>query len=139
VKKTNTECGDNMIFKGVRIRFDCRNNEQYSKIGEFWTYMRTEYPDYSLKGVGYNWNNDSFDYCIGDFSTLDFDMDKVKECYPNPDYVEITLPDNEWQVYYGRTEKLSDLYDEIYKNGALDYEIEEFFTNGDCKISICRL
>ncbi|MCL2197625.1 MAG: hypothetical protein FWB80_01760 [Defluviitaleaceae bacterium] len=128
-----------MCFKGIKIRFDCKDSEQYRNIGDFWNYMRTEYPNHSLKGVGCNWNDDSFDYIIGDFATLDFCMDKIKKRYLTADYYEITLPDSGWQIYHGKTENLSELYNEIYKNGVLDYEVEEFFSNGDCKISIYRL
>ena len=128
-----------MNFNGIKIRFDCKKNEQYKTIGDFWDFMHTEYPNHSFKGVGCNWLNDSFDYIIGDFATLDFGMDNIKNRYPTADYVEITLPEKGWQIYHGKFEKLSELYDEIYKSGVLDYEIEEFFPNGDCKISICRV
>jgi len=127
-----------MDFHGIKIRFDCKNNEQYRAIGDFWSYMKAGYPNYSLKGVGYNWHNDSFDYVIGDFVTLDFEMDKIKKHYLTADYVKITLPDNGWQTFNGKTENLSKLYAEIYEQGALLYEIEEFYSNGNCKISIFR-
>jgi len=128
-----------MVFNGVKIRFDCTNNQQYKSIGDFWKFMTERYPNNTLKGVGCNWNNDSFDYIIGDFVALSLDIAKVKERFPDADYIEKALPDTGWKSYTGKTQELSKLYDEIYKDGALDYEIEEFFPNGDCKISICRL
>jgi len=128
-----------MVFYGVKIRFDCTNNQQYKSIGDFWKFMTDAYPTFTLKGVGCNWSNDSFDYIIGDFAAPDFDMDKIKEHFTAADNVEINLPDKGWKTYMGKTQELSKLYDEIYKDGALDYEIEEFFQNDDCKISICRL
>ena len=36
------------------------------------------------------------------------------------------------------TEQLSVLYDEIYKEGPLLYEIEEFDNEGNCQIRYCR-
>ena len=128
-----------MFFTGVKIRFNCKNNQQYKDIGDFWKYMGDSYPARALKGVGYNWSNDSFDYIIGDFETQNFDINKIREHFPAAEITEINLPDKGWKNYTGKTQKLSKLYDEIYKDGALDYEIEEFFQNGDCKVSIYRL
>jgi hypothetical protein len=34
----------------------------------------------------------------------------------------------------GQTDDLKALYDEIYKDGALSYEIETFFEDGSCQI-----
>ncbi len=36
------------------------------------------------------------------------------------------LPDEGWKCVSGRTEKLGEIYREIYKNGSLMYEIEMF-------------
>ena len=129
-----------MIFKGVKIRFDCKNNQQFTGIGEFWKHMRDLYPNDSLKGVGCNWDNDCLDYIIGDFVTArNYNMCATIECYPNAEYVEIDLPDKGWQIYHCRINELASLYDEIYKDGALDYEIEEIDAYGNCKISILRV
>ena len=51
--------------------------------------------------------------------------------------IENDLPD-EWITVSGRTEELSMIYDEIYKDGTLLYEIEEFDDKGNCKIRYCR-
>jgi len=128
-----------MIFTGVKIRFDCTNSQQYKNIGDFWKYMTDNYPKIALKGVGYNWSKNSFDYIIGDFVAPRFNMNKIREVFPDADFFEVVLPDKGWKVYTGKRNELSKLYDEIYKDGTLDYEIEEFFPNGDCKVSICRL
>lgn len=50
---------------------------------------------------------------------------------------EIDLPD-EWNSVYGRIEELADIYNDIYKDGALFYEIEEFDDEGNCQINYYR-
>ena len=52
--------------------------------------------------------------------------------------VSVELPDFGWCVANGRTDELKELYDEIYKDGALDLEIETFFENGDCTVEYYR-
>lgn len=47
------------------------------------------------------------------------------------------LPD-EWGLVSGKTENLGDIYNEIYKEGPLLYEIEEFDNKGNCKIRYYR-
>ena len=128
-----------MIFKGIKIRFDCTNNQQYKTIGEFWKYMIGMYPNDTLKGVGCNWYDDCLDYIIGDFAiTHNYDMRIITDYYPNAEYVEINLPDEGWQIYHCELDELSNLYEEIYKDGALEYEIEEIKSDGNCVISIIR-
>jgi hypothetical protein len=93
-----------------------------------------------LKGVGYNWSNESFDYIIGDFTSMrKYDMPMITACYPDAEYAEINLPDEGWVIYHSKRNELSKLYEEIYIDGALEYEIEEFYPNGDCTISIIRV
>lgn len=129
-----------MKINGVLIRFDCTDNQQYDNIGKFWDFMSQLYPKEELKGVGYNWANDSFDYVIGaDEGKYDFSLDCIRKEYPNSKNVVLELPDRGWKVYTCKIEKLSELYDNIYKDGVLDYEIEEFDNDGECKISILRL
>lgn len=43
-----------------------------------------------------------------------------------------------WTLVSGKTEKLGAIYNEIYKEGPLLYEIEEFDNKGNCKIKYCR-
>lgn len=52
--------------------------------------------------------------------------------------VSIILPDDGWECVNGRTEELAEIYSDIYKNGALKYEIEMFDDNGNCKIMFYR-
>lgn len=44
----------------------------------------------------------------------------------------------EWSIVSGKTEQLSKIYDGIYKDGPLLYEIEEFDREGNCRIRYCR-
>lgn len=48
------------------------------------------------------------------------------------------LPDVNWIIVNGETEKLKEIYDEIYKLGPLKYEIETFDENGKCQIKYYR-
>ena len=128
-----------MTFRGIKIRFDCANNQQYKTIGEFWNFMNGLYPNEILKGVGCNWYDDGLDYIIGDFTPYNYDMRVIKGHYNNAEYVEINLPDKGWQVYHCKLDALSNLYEEIYKDGALQYEIEEIKADGNCVISIIRV
>jgi hypothetical protein len=50
----------------------------------------------------------------------------------------IELPDTNWSIVEGETENLKEIYDEIYKFGALKYEIETFSESGKCQIKYYR-
>ncbi|GHV41408.1 hypothetical protein FACS189490_08270 [Clostridia bacterium] len=128
-----------MIFRGIQIRFNCGSNEQYENIGRFWDYMTALYPSNRLKGIGHNWNDDALDYAIGSFDEpLDFDMEDIARRYPEAAFVELHLPDADWQIYHCRVEHLARLYAEIYKDGSLDFEIEAFEPDGSCTVSVWR-
>jgi hypothetical protein len=49
--------------------------------------------------------------------------------------VQISLPDDGWKYMKGQTDCLKEMYDEIYQNGRLQYEIELFYEDGSCEIS----
>lgn len=124
-----------MIFKGYSKTFSTKNEQQYDAIGQFWSDMSDVYGIENLRGLGYNWSSDTIEYVIGVKDNLDKDLN---EGYQDAVYKEITLPNENWIRYKGRTEKLSELYDEIYKEGTLDYEIETFSDDGTCEIDIYR-
>lgn len=129
-----------MVFKGIEIRFSCRNSEQYQSIGQFWNFMREQNYGNAIKGLGYNWKDDSLCYVIGDYKqSIQFDINSIHLKYPTAAYVEIDLPDNGWQVYFCQLSNLGLLYEQIYKDGVLDYEIEEIDSDGNCQISILRV
>ena len=58
----------------------------------------------------------------------------------NPDGADrtVTLPDMGWVTVRGRTADLGKIYEKIYQEGRLEYEIERFTDSGDCEIMYCR-
>ncbi len=116
-----------MIFKGISKEFSLLNEDQYNTIGDFWDEMALLYGLESLQGLGYKWAGGKIHYAIG------LKVGEIK------DYnLCIELPDAGWTVIEGDTDNLKDIYDEIYKSGALKYEIEIFTENGTCKIKYYR-
>jgi len=123
-----------MLFKGYSKTFSVLNNIQYELIGEFWDYMSEKFGMENLKGLGFNWNNNTIEYVIG-LKNKDIDNNLNMD---GSIYKEINLPDNGWTKYNGKTEQLPEIYKEIYKDGTLLYEIETFDNNGNCEIMIYR-
>lgn len=115
-----------MKFIGIRRVFSTKNEEQYTTIGAFWDEMSDLYGRENLMGLGCNWTSSSIEYV----------MALKNGIIPEANY-EINLPD-EWTVVSGKTENLSSIYDDIYKDGVLLYEIEEFDDEGNCLIRYCR-
>ena len=124
-----------MIFRGFSRRFSTKNGEQFTTIGEYWDKMAALYGRDHLRGLGYDWTADSIAYVIGLKSNEPFDLDgaDAELCWK-----EVPLPDTGWVEYTGRTDSLGALYDEIYRDGALTYEIEEFAGDGSCAIRVTR-
>lgn len=116
-----------MVFKGISRVFKLTNEQQYKTICQFWDEMALIYGLENLRGLGYKWENDEISYAIGlkngDIEGYNF---------------SISLPDDGWVTARGKTERLKELYDEIYKNGRLAYEIETFFEDGRCEVSYYR-
>jgi predicted transcriptional regulator YdeE len=116
-----------MLFKGISRSFSLLNENQYNTIGAFWDEMIEKYGLENLVGLGYEWDEKTIKYAIGlkngDIDGFDF---------------SIELPDCGWQVAYGRTEQLKELYDSIYKSGPLTYEIETFFEDESCVVKYYR-
>ena len=48
------------------------------------------------------------------------------------------LPDTGWVTVRGQTADLGKIYEKIYREGRLEYEIERFTDSGDCEIMYCR-
>ena len=115
-----------MRLIGIRRVFSTDNGKQYITIGAFWEELSKIYGRENLMGLGCNWTDNSIEYVMA-----------LKDGFIADANFEIDLPD-EWTVTSGRTEELSKIYDEIYKDGPLLYEIEEFDDKGNCKISYCR-
>lgn len=112
-----------MIFEGISRIFSLKNEDQYNTIGAFWDEMAALYGLENLQGLGYDWCGAQMSYAIG-----------LKEGLIQGANVSITLPDDGWVLANGQTDDLKALYDEIYKDGALSYEIETFFEDGSCQI-----
>ena len=48
------------------------------------------------------------------------------------------LPDIGWGTVRGKTADIVEIYDKIYQEGRLEYEIERFTDSGDCEILYYR-
>lgn len=116
-----------MIFTGITRTFSLIGEEQYNTIGAFWDEMADIYGLENLRGLGYNWRCGKMDYAIGSRSG---DIDGCN--------FSISLPDCGWIRADGETERLKEMYDEIYKGGALTYEIETFREDGTCTVIYYR-
>lgn len=116
-----------MIIKGIKKTFSTINNVQYDFIGKFWDEISCKYGIENLLGIGYNWTENTIDYIIGL---------KVGDIIGFNAILE--LPDNGWEIVVGKTDELDKIYDNIYKNGVLKFEIETFDEDGNCEIRFIR-
>ena len=116
-----------MVFYGISRVFDLTNEAQYETIGQFWDEMAAQYGLENLQGLGYQWRENQFFYAIG-----------LKSGHIPGWNVSISLPDDGWDMATGRTEQLKEIYDDIYRQGRLQYEIETFFKDGTCQILYYR-
>ena len=127
-----------MVFRGVSLKFSTKDEVQYEAIGQFWDYLSTLYPRESLRGLGFNWTANQIEYVIGRRDNAPVKPEEIRKRYPGAVVKEILLPEKGWQVCNGSTDRLSELYEEIYKEGALTYEIETFCEDGSCQVAVCR-
>ena len=116
-----------MKFIGISRVFSLENEEQYNTIGLFWDEMTEMYGLENLQGLGYKWEFGKIYYAIG-----------LKNGIINGADFIIELPNDGWCIKNGCTDSLKDIYDEIYKDGVLKYEIETFTTDGKCQIRYFR-
>lgn len=116
-----------MIFKGISREFSLCNEDQYNAIGAFWDEFTAIYGLENLRGLGYKWTEKTIFYAIG---LKDGEISGYNLC--------IELADENFSTAIGETKKLKKIYDEIYKDGPLKYEIEEFYKNGKCQIKYFR-
>ena len=116
-----------MLFVGISRDFSLLNEDQYNTIGAFWDEMGAIYGLENLQGLGYRWQNGAISYAIG-----------LKDGVIEGANLQIDLPDGGWITTEGKTDDLREIYDEIYKSGALKYEIETFTKDGDCLIKYYR-
>lgn len=111
-----------MTFKGISRVFLTENETQYNTIGAFWDELGEKYGRSKLRGLGYNWTPTTIEYVIG-----------WKEGDIPEDDCCVELPDEGWIVVNGKTKDLGKIYEEIYRDGILSYEIETFADDGNCK------
>ena len=123
-----------MEFAGLLKVFSTVNEGQYEEVGAFWDAMSARFGRENLRGLGYHWTEDTITYVIG----MKEGLWPPETGYPGASYRKISLPDSGWLTFTGRTDELSQLYGQIYKDGPLEYEIEQFFENGDCAVSVIR-
>ena len=116
-----------MIFIGITKEFDLTNEDQYNTIGEFWGELSLIYGLENLQGLGYKWKDNKIYYAIG-----------LKKGIIKDNNFSIELPEEGWKIYKGKTENLKQIYDGIYLDGPLKYEIETFEENGECIIKYYR-
>ena len=116
------------FFYGISRFFSIQNEDQYRTIGAFWDEMSSKYGLENLRGLGYLWTGDSMSYAIG-----------LKEGIIEDYDVEIPIPAGEWKRVKGKTSKLPQIYNRIYEDGKLTFEIEEFTSDGECEISFYRI
>ena len=116
-----------MVFNGISRIFSLTDAQQFETIGQFWDSMAMLYGLENLRGLGYHWTNNTITYAIG---LKNGDI---------PGYnASVLLPDDGWITVNGETNCLKELYDEIYKGGRLQFEIETFYENGTCEIRYYR-
>ena len=116
-----------MLFRGIGRTFSTENDQQYETIGAFWDELAAKYGRANLQGLGYGWTERSIEYVIG---LNDGEIDGTNR--------SVDLPDTGWVMVRGQTADLGEIYEQIYQEGRLSYEIERFTDSGDCEIMYCR-
>ena len=81
----------------------------------------------NLIGLGYKWQDTKIYYAIG-----------LKNGNIENSNFMIQLPNDNWVEVNGETENLKEIYDNIYKDGILKYELETFNYDGTCVIKYYR-
>ena len=84
--------------------FSTENEAQYETIGAFWDGMSEKYGLENLRGLGYNWTDNSIEYVIG-----------LKDGIIDQADCEVELPDDGWITVCGKTAELSRIYNRIYE------------------------
>lgn len=116
-----------MKFIGISRVFSTVDNQQYETIGAFWDELAEKYGRNQLRGLGYNWTENSIEYVIG-----------LKEGEIACANCSVFLPEEGWVTVTGKTSNLAELYEKIYSDGNLQYEIETFTDNDECEITYYR-
>ncbi|MBR5502046.1 MAG: hypothetical protein IKV55_03320 [Oscillospiraceae bacterium] len=116
-----------MVFYGITKTFSLAGEQQYHTIGSFWDEMAALHGLENLQGLGYLWKDGEIYYAIG------LKEGRIAGCN-----FCLQLPDDGWTAAAGETDRLQALYNEIYKDGPLRYEIETFYEDGRCEVRYRR-
>ncbi len=116
-----------MLFRGIGRTFSTDEDQQYETIDAFWDELAAKYGRANLQGLGYGWTDRSIEYVIG---LRRGEMEEANRT--------VKLPETGWFSVHGRTENLGKIYETIYREGRLDFEIERFTDDGDCEILYIR-
>lgn len=116
-----------MLFKGIGRTFSTENDCQFETIGAFWDELAAKYGRENLQGLGYGWTERSIAYVIG---LIDGEIDGADRT--------VELPDMGWITAPGKTADLGKIYEKIYQESRLKYEIKRFTDSGDCEIMYHR-
>lgn len=116
-----------MVFHGISRFFSTEGDRQYATIGAFWEELSEVYGRSSLRGLGYRWTPRGIEYAIG-----------LKEGMIPGGNCSVELPDDGWVTVRGRTSDLGRIYEGIYRDGPLKYEIEMFDDLGGCVVMYRR-
>ena len=116
-----------MLFRGIGRTFSTEKDQQYETIGAFWDELAAKYGRVNLQGLGYGWTERSIEYAIG---LIDGEIDGADRA--------VELPDTGWVTVRGQTANLVEIYEKIYQEGRLKYEIERFTDSGDYEIMYYR-
>lgn len=116
-----------MFFEGIGRVFSTVNGQQYETIGAFWNELSEKYGRCRLRGLGFHWTENTIEYVIG-----------LKEGRIAGADRAVSLPDEGWKSVRGKTAQLGQLYETIYRDGSLQYEIETFTDEGSCEILYYR-
>lgn len=116
-----------MLFEGIGRTFSTENDFQFETIGAFWDQMAEKYGRANLQGLGYGWTDRSMEYVIG---LINGKIDEANRA--------VEVPATGWKMVRGRTADLGKIYEAIYQEGRLKFEIERFTDSGDCEIMYFR-
>ena len=114
-------------FDGISRTFSTEGNRQFEAIGAFWDELSAIYGRDKLRGLGYNWTENTMEYVIG-----------LKQGIIEGANCSVRIPDMGWSLVEGRTDQLAQIYEKIYQEGSLKYEIERFNDDGKCSILYYR-
>jgi len=123
-------------------RWSVDNKEQYATIPKFWDVVEKYVDCRYLKGYGTDWSSDDggdflYGIIFADGKLTKEVIDAVRKEIPDikVDY-SFPIPTKYSETFEGNSAGLDTLYEEIWSSRPLAHELEEFSSNGDCKIHV---